>query len=129
MTRDRMSEPELDATGQPTGHIVMHAVPAWIDPTRPFQAGRPPQWQLHSRAPSGARVYHWSRGGILIVLPSSTWIMAGDLAGERLAAAESDAGHSPQRPAPCGRSRHGAAGGRSDGIPGRVGEREQYLGQ
>lgn len=70
--------------------LVLHAVPPWLDPLRPYpRADQAPGWSLVATAPSGVRTYRGEREEHhepvqLFVLPSSTWILATGVAGQRL---------------------------------------------
>lgn len=70
--------------------LVLHAVPPWLDPLRPYpRADQPPGWSLASTTPPGVRTYRGTREEHhepvqLFVLPSSTWILATGVAAQRL---------------------------------------------
>jgi hypothetical protein len=66
---------------------VLHGVPAWLDPARPFpDTSSGSGYRFVGQATSGTRSYRGSDEQ-LFVLPSSTWIVANGVAAERLAAA------------------------------------------
>lgn len=70
--------------------LVLHAVPQWLDPLRPYpRADQPSGWSLVATSPSGIRTYRGTREDHeqpvqLFVLPSSTWILATGVAAQRL---------------------------------------------
>jgi hypothetical protein len=69
--------------------IVLHGVPSWLDPSRPYPRARDTAWTAAGTSPSGVRTYHGTRGSHdepvqLYVLPSSTWIVATGAAGQRV---------------------------------------------
>ncbi len=62
------------------GLVVLHDVPAWVDPTRPVSAGGT-GLRLLSRDPSGASMYGGSSpffGADIVVLPPTTWTVVVD---------------------------------------------------
>ncbi|HEY8087008.1 MAG TPA: TlpA disulfide reductase family protein [Polyangiaceae bacterium] len=70
--------------------VVLHGVPPWLDPSRPYPDRGDAAWTPVETMPSGVRAYRGTRGHHdepvqLFVLPSSTtWIVATGVAAQRL---------------------------------------------
>lgn len=84
--------------------VVLHGVPAWLDPVRPYpESGnartawpRTPDFAFVGQAASGVGAYRSTRSSVrLFVSPSSTWVLANSVAGDRLAEAFSASASEP----------------------------------
>ncbi len=91
---DLYSTIDLFHPGEDAWILVLHGVPSWIDPLRPF--GHDSLWGYVGQAPSGTRMYGLYEGATLFVLSSSTWVISSAAqVSDRLAATFSSAPREP----------------------------------
>jgi hypothetical protein len=78
--------------GDPDALMVLHDVPAWLDPLRPVPPATSSELYFDSQGPAGTRTYVGHSpffGAAVVVLPPTTWVVADDrvIVGRLLASA------------------------------------------